>query len=67
LNEELKKNNELLKYITSLEAENSYLKTSQVNNNSSYVQNILDENKYLKSQISQSQAGSPMMYNHLLS
>lgn len=62
LNEEIKKNNDLLKYVTSLETELSSLKGSRFGNPAGASGNfneVLEENRHLKRQLASSQGNAP--------
>lgn len=57
LNEELKKNNDLLKYVKVLQAENNSLKSSKLAPNVN-TSALIEENRQLRSQLSLAQNGS---------
>ena len=63
LNEEIKKNNELMRYINSLEAQNTSLRDSKSLGATQNVTNLVEENRYLKSQLAISQASGGVAYN----
>lgn len=66
LNEEIRKNNELIRYVKELETENATLRSSRnigPTQQGSNVNTLMEENSYLRSQLSQSQQvyGSDLM------
>jgi hypothetical protein len=58
LNSEIKKNNDMIRHISNLEAENSSLKASTRGNNPN-VANLLEENKNLRNQLANSSSNAP--------
>lgn len=60
LNNEIKKNNDLLKYVANLETEVTSLKASRFGTPINQTMNeVLEENRYLKNQLAVSQSKVP--------
>jgi hypothetical protein len=60
LNEEIRRNNDLMRYVKELETENATLRSSRNIGSSqqgSNVNALMEENRYLRSQLSQSHQG----------
>lgn len=58
LNEEMRRNNDLMKYARSLETENATLRSSRnVGTPHQVSTSLIEENRYLRSQLAQSQQG----------